>query len=362
MYARCLAASDDVEVIAARTPGCNSFDSHQTDFSIHRFDYPWRKPPFGPLRRILQLQKAVGVLNRFLERHEYGVLEVSTPFPGALAAQILRRRYEFYLISYALGDDVLGPLNSWMTGRLFRLVLQGVDLFIAISRYTKQILLNAGVAASQVVIIRPSISRECFEAKRNGTRFESILPPHDLMLLTVSRLVEKKGIDQIIKLMPRLTAEFPELLYVVGGDGPDLPRLQRLAREYGVADSVVFLGHVQSKDLADLYAASDVFVMPTRTDAQTGSVEGFGIVFLEAGSQGVPVIGPRQSGSEDAIIEGVTGYLIDPYNPREIEMRITRLLSDPGLRGQLGAAGRERALQPSDWSPLLNLDLERHVG
>ena len=117
-------------------------------------------------------------------------------------------------------------------------------------------------------------------------------------------------------------------------------------------ERVHFAGRIATERLADLYAAADVFVMPTRV-GDDGSVEGFGIVFLEAGSQGVPVVGPRLGGSEDAIVDGETGFLVDADDPADIARRLLELLRDPALRRTMGAAGKRRAFEPTDWSPAL---------
>lgn len=354
MYARCKAVPDDLDVIAMEWEGSEDFDAKQP-FRIYRFQYFWKPvhPIFDPLKRIIQLYQSVRVLKERLNSEKYDVVEVNSFFPGVIAAQFLPSRQYFRLVCYALGDDVLHPQSTWYAKSIFRWALQQVDLFIAISHYTRDVLIDAGVPPEKVVIIYPPLDQERFSEPGDVASIKEMLPPHDLMLLTICRLSPKKNVDQIIQLMPKLKQRFPNLLYVVGGYGPDLERLQLLAKQRQVEDSVIFLGKIPEDKLVNLYAAADVFVMSTRPDSNR--VEGFGIVFLEAGSQGVPVIGPNIGGSEDAIIHGETGYLVDPYDPDDIENRIVELLSDPNLRHKLGEAGKKRAFRPSDWSPLLNL-------
>lgn len=358
MYARCRVKPKDLEVVAAKFPGYKEFDARQ-DFVVHRFNYPWKASTFGPLGRIFQLQRTISTLRRIFKRKQYDVLEVSTIFPGAVAALRLSQRRNFYLVSYAHGDDILHPMRTWYAKPLFRKALKNVDLFISNSRYTKRILINLGISSDKIVIIHPPLDQECFNKHGDVTWLKAKLPPHDLILLTICRLAEKKGIDQVIMLLSHLKKRFPRLLYVVGGEGRDLPRLKMLVRKYNVNDSVVFLGYVPSDKLVNVYAASDVFIMPTREVPNIGEVEGFGIVFLEAGSQGIPVIGPKQGGSADAIIDGISGYLVDPYDIKDIESRIVELLSNPCLRRKLGEAGKKRAFQSADWSPLFNLGITK---
>ena len=135
------------------------------------------------------------------------------------------------------------------------------------------------------------------------------------VILTVGRLSASeryKGHDRIIAALPGIIACVPDAAYLIVGSGDDQPRLQRLAREAGVGDRVVFAGHVPDPELPDYFGLADVFAMPS-----TG--EGFGIAFIEAAASGVPVIGGNCDGSVDALADGRIGRLVDPHAPAEIE-------------------------------------------
>ena len=172
------------------------------------------------------------------------------------------------------------------------------------------------------------------------------------MILTVGRLVERKGHDMVIRALPGIERAVGPVRYVVAGAGPEEPRLRALAREVGCASDVRFIGPVSGEDLAALYSACDVFVMPSRALAQRDGVEGFGIVFLEAGACAKPVVGGRSGGITDAVLDGVTGMLVDPADGAELQAVLIRLLDDPVEAQRLGARGRQRveALAQS-WEP-----------
>lgn len=353
MYARCLADPQAIEVIALYWEGSEAFDARQP-FSVHRFEYFYRSVPwyFAPVRRLIQLIQTAGILHKHLISGEFDILEVGTVYPGAIIAEILFPRRRFRLVAYALGDDILKPQKNWFTRLVFRRVSKGIDMFVAISNYTKDKLIKVGVPRDRIVLIPPPIDQEKFGQPGDPLIIRKRLAPHDLMLLTVCKLSEKKNVGQIIELMPSLLEKFPGLLYVVAGNGPDLPRLRSLAHGLGVEKRVQFLGYISEDELVHLYAAADVFVMVTKEDAVGNSVEGFGIVFLEAGSQGVPVIGPSKGGSTDAIADGISGFLVDPNDPVDIERRIVELLCNPSVRAKMGAEGKKLAFMKPDWSPL----------
>jgi len=166
-------------------------------------------------------------------------------------------------------------------------------------------------------------------------------------LLTVARLdpgERYKGYDTVIRALPALTGQFAGVRYLLVGAGADRSRVERLAGELGVSESVTFCGFVEDDQLAAYYRLADVFVMPSKG-------EGFGIVFLESMACGTPVVGGNQDGTRDALVDGALGCLVDPDDAGALALSLGALLRGQGpaswfrppeLRGAcLAAHGRE---------------------
>jgi len=170
---------------------------------------------------------------------------------------------------------------------------------------------------------------------------------------TLSRLVERKGFDTVLRAMPRVLEEFPDALYLVVGDGPDRPRLEALTRKLGIGDSVHFAGAADEESLAAWFRTLDVFVMPSREIASSGHVEGFGIVFLEAGACGRPVLGGRSGGVVEAVQDGVSGRLVNPGDPEDLAQALLGMLRDPHQARAMGRAGRLRVEREFAWEKVL---------
>lgn len=162
-------------------------------------------------------------------------------------------------------------------------------------------------------------------------------------MLTVGRLDLRKGHDMVIRALAALRQERPNVRYVIVGDGQERTRLMSLARNLGVQDAVLFAGYQPARLLPDYYRLCDVFAMPNR-ELPDGDTEGLGLVFLEAGACGKPVIGGRAGGAVEAVAHGRTGYLVDPTGPDDVAARLNELLADPALRREMGAAGRRYAV------------------
>jgi len=173
-------------------------------------------------------------------------------------------------------------------------------------------------------------------------------------ILTVGRLVERKGHDMIIKALPGVQQRAGPTLYVIAGTGPQEAKLRKLAADVGCERDVVFTGYLAEHDLPSLYAACDVFAMPSRALDQRDGVEGFGIVFLEAGACGKPVIGGRSGGIADAVADEVTGLLVDPVDVHDVADALVRLLVQKEQAHQFGQRGRRRAESlTSEWETAL---------
>jgi phosphatidylinositol alpha-1,6-mannosyltransferase len=162
-------------------------------------------------------------------------------------------------------------------------------------------------------------------------------------------LIERKGHDKVIESLPLVLSQFPDAVYLIVGDGPERSRLENLCDLLGLQNSVRFTGAVSNTDLLAFYKLATLFAMISRQPPNSHEVEGFGIVYLEANVSGLPVVAGRSGGVPDAVVEGETGYLVDPFSPEAIASAIIRLLQNPQLCAQLANYGRERAIKEFSW-------------
>jgi phosphatidylinositol alpha-1,6-mannosyltransferase len=170
-------------------------------------------------------------------------------------------------------------------------------------------------------------------------------------VVSVSRLVPRKGMDVLIAAAARLVPSFPDLTVAIGGRGRDAGRLEDLARRTGAP--VRLLGPVPDADLAALVGSADVFAMACRTRWAGLEQEGFGIVFLEAAAAGVPQVAGQSGGAAEAVVDGQTGLVVGrPHDPAAVAHALRRMLADPDLRRRMGEAGRQRAVASFDYARL----------
>ncbi|MCW2599418.1 MAG: glycosyl transferase group 1 [Frankiales bacterium] len=172
------------------------------------------------------------------------------------------------------------------------------------------------------------------------------------VVVCVSRLVQRKGQDMLIKALPLVQQRVPGTALLIVGGGPDAPRLRQLAASTGVADDVVLTGSVPWEELPAHYDAGDVFAMPCRSRRGGLEVEGLGIVFLEASATGLPVVAGRSGGSPDAVLDGVTGHTVDGTSVPSVAQAVASLLEDPEAARRMGAAGRDWVEREWRWDVL----------
>ncbi len=254
-------------------------------------------------------------------------------------AWLVARRLRLPFVVYTYGQEV------WRAGRRMGLrsldallrgeALRSADSVLVPGAFTAGLLAEWHVPPARIVHVPYGAE------PRPATA-----PPSGTTLLSVARLIQRKGIDTVIRAMPRLA---PEVEYRVVGSGPDQRRLQTLARAEGVSDRVHFLGRLDDQALADEYRGCSVFVLPARR-TPAGDLEGYGLVYFEAAAWGRPVIAGRSGGEVDAVVEGQTGLLVDGESTSQVAETITALLSDPTRLKALGAAGRQRVETSHNWS------------
>jgi phosphatidylinositol alpha-1,6-mannosyltransferase len=174
---------------------------------------------------------------------------------------------------------------------------------------------------------------------RRAARARFGLPADVPLVLGVSRLVPRKGFDVLLDAVYGLDG----VHVAIAGDGRDRDRLDSRARRLGARRH--FLGRVPEEELPELYGCADVFAMLCRDRWGGLEAEGFGIVFLEAAACGVPSIAGRSGGSHEAVVDGETGYVVEPRDVPAVRAALSRMLGDAELRNRLGAAARERAIR-----------------
>jgi phosphatidylinositol alpha-1,6-mannosyltransferase len=207
-------------------------------------------------------------------------------------------------------------IEAWQAlSGLHRRSIGTAALVTSVSRYTRGRLLEwIDIDPARVKVLPNTVD----PAFRPGSKSDALLDRHHArgkkVLMTVGRLASSeryKGHDRVIRTLPRVLSHHSETIYLIVGDGDDRARLEALAVEFGVAEKVVFAGHIDPEQLPDYFRLADVFVMPS-----TG--EGFGIVFLEAMASGIAVVGGNQDGSLDPLADGVLGAAVDPLNEDEL--------------------------------------------
>lgn len=287
--------------------------------------------------------------------------------PSAIhCGQILSNGYGGYLCKKLLGI----PYIIWVYGsetirfgrfklleRLMKRILIEAKRVVANSSFTEKEYIDFGVSADKVVTITPGVDTDFFKPGKKDDGLVKIYSLKDkIILLTVGRLDERKGHDMVLEVLPRLLPNYPDLVYLIVGKGREEKRLNEIVSEKGLQNSVLFVGYVEEDQLPAYYNLCDIFILPnriTKSSALKGDYEGFGIVFLEAGACGKPVIGGRSGGVVDAVSDGLTGYLVDPFSPEEIAKKIKILLDNPLSIKMMGEMGRRRVIENFDWKVLI---------
>ncbi len=168
------------------------------------------------------------------------------------------------------------------------------------------------------------------------------------LMLTVARLVPHKGQDMGIRALAALKDVFPDLRYVLVGEGHDEMRLRTLARALDVENRLVFAGPLSDKDLPEAYATSTLYLGASRLDNEI-NVEGFGISFLEASASGLPVVAGDSGGVRSAVRDGSTGLVVSPTSVQAIADAVATFLGDSAIRSAFGAAGRSAVETHYNW-------------
>lgn len=292
------------------------------------------------------------VLRSLLLQHRPAYIHVGQVLPVGTAVLFANRTLCIPTIVYTHGMDLLfaqrRPWRRWLAG----LILRRAHTVVANSAFTASLVKKFGVAIDRIAVVQPGVSFwPPTRAPELEERLRTDLGIHEgvMMLLSVSRLVARKGIAAVLDAVAALP-DTAQIMYCIAGEGPERPHLQQRAQTLGIHSRVRFLGGVDDATLRAFYAIADIFVLATEPAVGGDDVEGFGIVYLEANAYGKPVVGTDVGGVAEAVVDGVTGILIPPKNQQALKDALLLLMHDPALRARLGGSGKHRVETEGRWS------------
>ncbi len=330
---------ESVRVLTRWYPGCEDYDRRHA-YSIVRLPYlniPKIRMP------LLWLRLFAGAV-RECRRHPPDLIHCGQILETGGYAHWINRRFGVPYMIHTYGEELNNFGRKPRPRQRMQRILRGACGITTISNYSEDVLRRVVGYEGAVEIVNPGVDVEKFVPGDGGGIRRRLGLGDDPLLITVSRLVRRKGHDRALEAIPIIRRRIPNIRYLIIGIGPEELRLRHLVESAGFQNVVRFLGRVSDDELVSLLQSADVFIHPNR-ELENGDVEGFGIVFLEANACGLPVIGGNSGGTPDAIQDGATGFLVDPNSPDEIAEKTIMLLQDEGLRRRMGEAGREWAAQ-----------------
>ena len=338
----------EVTVLTKKVPGWEEFDRKQSSpvYCIHR--------RFKPLSswKYKELPKAIFPFLQTIWHLSLGipdVLHAGDLYPPGLTAMMLKKIWGIPYLVYCHGEEITQTDRFRFQPKVRDWIYKNADLVVANSDFARQNLLRIGVDDRRIHKITPGVDASRFAAGPRSVDLQKRFGIEDkIVVLTVARLVPRKGHRVAIEAFAKICRKIPTAHYLIVGTGPEEARLRFMVKEAAIEDRVTFAGFVPSEELPDIYNLCDVMLMANRQE-ENGDVEGFGIVFLEANAAGKPVIGGRSGGAVEAVADGLTGFLVNPDDPEELAGVLVRLLQDRGLRTKLGTAGADRVRTDFNW-------------
>ena len=249
-------------------------------------------------------------------------------------------------LCFAHGNELLSDIGSRKWHRIRR-SLKSADLIIANSNYTADLLGAYEIDSNRIKIFYPPIYPQLIPDTIIKQELQDEINGQAPILITVARLEPRKGIDTVITSLPKLITRYPNLIYLIGGEGDDRHRIENIINELNLKNHVKLLGRLSEQQRAALFSLATIFVMPTRQVNR--SVEGFGISYIEAGWYGVPSIASQTGGGVEAVLHNETGIIVDLAEENNLTLALIDLLDNETLRERLGAAALARSRHELCW-------------
>ena len=295
-----------VKVFADYQENHKEFDNKES-FSIERV---------GGIKFLRKIRKAQ-LINEFIKENKVqGIIADHWK-----SLELIKTDKKKYCLIH--GKEINHPKESSLNKRILG-VLNNVQKVIANSEFTKQLAVEKGILEEKLVVINPGVDQVKELNKKSLEKVESLLKIKSPRLITVSRFDKRKNHEKILMALRNLKQKYPDIVYICIGYGDEESNLKKLVNELELDTQVMFFKDISNYLKNALIAKSDIFVMPSIIHKK--SVEGFGIVYIEAGQYGVPSIGGKDGGASDAINHNKTGLICDGNDLNEIYSSLDSLI------------------------------------
>ena len=283
--------------------------------------------------------------------HNIEIVVFGAAAPLALMSSALRKSGVKKVIALTHGHEVwwakIFPFNF-----AIKRIGKSVDHLTYLGEFTRQAISKAltDKSAKEMVKIAPGIDTAHFIPQPDAMQKRKELGLQDKkIIISVGRLVHRKGQDKLIEAMPDVLRKIPNAHLLIVGVGPYKNHLEKLVNKLSLKENVTFAGRIMYDRLPSYLSAADLFAMPSRSRFFGLEVEGLGIVYLEASACGIPVLAGNSGGAPDAVLEGVTGLCVDGTNVAEIASAVIEICSDAERASHMGAAGRNWIVDQWRW-------------
>lgn len=336
-------------------PGWRAFDA-AANYPINRTDFlrPLiATPPANILVSVWRLlfqdfplyAKALLAASLIVRRHDINVVCVGELVAGSWLGLALRKLHKVKLLVYVHGEEITTETGGRFYGNKRRQYLHAADKIVAVSAFTCDALTRLmDVPPESIVLIQNGVDTARFTP---GPRKPDMIARHRLagkkVVVTVGRMVARKGIDKAVLAMAQVLRHRQDVHYLIIGDGEMRAEIEQTIARANMGEHITVVGKVTDAELVDYLRLCDLFLMPNRT-MPDGDTEGFGLVFREANACRKPVIGGRAGGAVEAVLENQSGLLVDGNNIDEIAAAIEQILGDDALAEHLAANGLQLAL------------------
>lgn len=284
---------------------------------------------------------------------KYVTLHSLRAYPEGFVAALYKRLYgkKTQLVIYAHGEEVVTAETSRQLTLMASFAYRSADFIIANSQSTRKIV-NNFCSHPKIHIVHPGVNNKSFaftQAEVSAQRLRWGFNDRDIILISISRMEPRKNHARVLKAVAGLREHGLPVVYALASDGEEKSILQRIAHDLGIAEFVRFPGYISDRERVLSFAAADIHVQPSI--ASGSMIEGYGIVFIEAAAAGIPSISGKNGGQAEAVLDGITGLVIDGTDQKQLNEAIKRLAESPELRLQMGESGRSWARQ-NDWEQI----------